>query len=176
MNVLIAYASTEGQTRKIANFIADHVRNRGHKANVFDTSSTLHDVDVNEFDMVILAGSVHQQKHQDCLEIYVVAKRKKLEAMPTLFVSVSLAAAFPDTQHEANRYMNEFVSELGWWPSRMLAVAGAVRHDEYGYYREQILEHVVLDGTHLDDFSEDREFTDWGALANAVDEFVFTGT
>ena len=176
MNVLIAYASTEGQTRKIANFIADHIRRRGHKAKVFDTSSTLQDADVNEFDKVILAGSVHQQKHQDCLEIYVAAKRKKLEARPTLFVSVSLAAAFTDTQHEAKRYMNEFLSELGWQPSRILAVAGAVRHDEYGYYREQILEHVVLDGSHLDDIKGDREFTDWGALANAIDEFVSTET
>ncbi len=176
MNVLIAYASTEGQTRKIANFIADRIQRRGHKAKVFDTSSTLQDADVNEFDKVILAGSVHQQKHQNCLEIYVAAKRKKLDARPTLFVSVSLAAAFTDTQHEAKRYMNEFLSELGWQPSRMLAVAGAVRHDEYGYYREQILEHVVLDGIHLDDVREDREFTDWRALASAVDEFVSTGT
>jgi menaquinone-dependent protoporphyrinogen oxidase len=172
MNVLIAYASTEGQTRKIANFIADHIRSLDHKVKVFDTGSTLHDVDVNEFDKVILAASVHQQKHQDSLEIYVAAKRKKLEVRPTLFVSVSLAAAFTDTQHEATRYMNEFLSELGWQPSSMLAVAGAVRHDEYGYYREQILEHVVLDGIHLDDVREDREFTDWGALASEVDEFV----
>ena len=80
MNILIAYASTEGQTRKIANFIADHIRSLDHKVKVFDTGSTLHDVDVNEFDKVILAASVHQQKHQDSLEIYVAAKRKKLNA------------------------------------------------------------------------------------------------
>ena len=172
MRILIAYASTEGQTKKIAKFIDDHIESRGHRSVVFDTGSTLHDVDVNDFDKVILAGSVHQQKHQDSLEIFVVAKRKKLEARPTLFLSVSLAAAFRDTKAEAQKYIDDFVAGLEWSPVASLAVAGAVQHDEYGYYREQILEHVVLDGSHLDDMKEDREFTDWEAISKAVDEFL----
>jgi menaquinone-dependent protoporphyrinogen oxidase len=174
MKVLIAYASTEGQTRKIADFIAKFIRNQKHEAEIFDTSSMLADVDIDHFDKVILAGSVHQQKHQECLEVFVAAKRKKLNSKPTMFLSVSLAAAFEDTKDQAERYTEEFVSALEWQPSTTLHVGGAVRHDEYGFYREQILDHVVLKGTHLDDFKEDKEFTDWHGLTIAVDKFLST--
>ena len=172
MKVLIAYASTEGQTRKIVEFIGNRVRDRNDEVAVFDTNSTLDDVDVNAFDKVILAGSVHLEKHQENLAIFVVAKREKLQARPSMFVSVSLAAAFADTKTEAERYIADFLAELGWQPTTVLTVAGAVRHGEYGYYREQLLEHFVLDGIHLDDIREDQEFTDWEALSKAVDAFL----
>lgn len=172
MNILIAYATTEGQNRKIAEFVAKHIRGQNNRTVLFDTSSMLQDVDVDDFGKVIVAASVHQRKHQECMEIFVTAKQKKLEAKPSMFFSVSLAAAFNDTMKEARRYTNDFTEALNWQPTKTLCVAGAVRHEEYGFYREQILEHVVLDGTHLDDFTEDQEFTDWHALANAVDEFL----
>ncbi len=172
MKILIAYATTDGQTLKIAEFMAERIRQAGHEAELFDTNSRRDDVDLDQFDKVIVAGSVHQLKHQKCLEIFVFAKREKLEAMPSMFVSVSLASAFPDAHYQAVEYCERFVSDTGWKPDKVAYVAGAVRHEDYGYFREQILEHLVLEGAHYDDLVDDHEFTDWQAVGEAVQSFL----
>ena len=39
MRILIAYGTSEGQTRKIANTVAARVHELGHDAHLFDTAS-----------------------------------------------------------------------------------------------------------------------------------------
>ncbi len=174
MRVLIAYGSTEGQTRKIAETIAGQVRALGHEAKLFDTSGLQGDLHPESFDKIIVAGSVHEERHQESVEIFVVANRKRLQAKPTMFISVSLAAAFEGGQADAQGYAEAFFDNVGWHPAQSLLVSGAVRHDAYGYYKEHILEHVVLENRDLDDPESDHEFTDWNALAKAINEFVGT--
>ena len=174
MKVLIAYGSTEGQTRKISETLAAQIRELGHEVELFDTSGLPGGLHVEEFDKVIMAGSVHEKLHQDSLEIFVVSRLKKLQTKPTMFLSVSLAAAFEDGTTEAKGYVDSFLDKVGWCPTQILLVAGAVRHGEYGYYKEQILEHVVLEGRGLEDTASDHEFTDWEFLAKSIDEFIET--
>jgi menaquinone-dependent protoporphyrinogen oxidase len=172
MRVLIAYGTTEGQTRKIAKAVAAQIGALDHDVELFDTSGLLGELRPESFDRIIVAGSVHEQQHQETLEIFVIANLKKLQAKPTLFISVSLAAAFDNGLSDAQGYVESFVKDVGWQPGQTLLVAGAVRHGEYGYYREQILEHVVLEGRDLDDPQKDHEFTDWKSLAEAIGVFV----
>lgn len=62
--ILIAYGTTEGQTRKICNFLAEQFRLRSFEARVVDTTATPDDLDPAAFDAIIVAGSVHQYRHQ----------------------------------------------------------------------------------------------------------------
>lgn len=48
MTVLVAFATIEGQTRKIAERIALHARERGHEVKLYDTASSV-DPDVDVF-------------------------------------------------------------------------------------------------------------------------------
>ena len=57
-------------------------------------------------------------------------------------------------------------------PTRTLAVAGALRYDEYDYFMEQIVQHVVLEGRDQNQEEGDREFTDWDGLLSTVNEFA----
>ena len=172
MKVLIAYGTTEGQTGKIAGTIAGQIQDLGHEAVLFDTSNPQSDLRADSFDRIIVAGSVHEERHQESVEVFVLAHRDALQAKPTLFLSVSLAAAFEDKAADARRYVDMFLERVDWRPTTTELVAGAVRHAEYDYYREQILAHVVLEGRDLDDPESDQEFTDWGALAKAVEAFL----
>ena len=172
MKLLIAYGTTEGQTRKIAEAVATQIGELGHDVEVFDTTGLLGERHPETFDKIIVAGSVHEKQHQESVAIFAVANLKKLQAKPTMFISVSLAAAFENGLPDAQGYVDSFIKDVGWQPGQTLLVAGAVRHGEYGYYREHILEHVVLKGRNLDDPESDHEFTDWKSLAKAVDAFV----
>ena len=172
MKILIAYGTTEGQTRKISETLAAQIRELGHAVELFDTSGLPGGLQVESFDRIIIAGSVHERRHQESVEIFVLSRLKQLQTVPTMFLSVSLAAAFEDGLTEAKGYVDSFLEKVDWCPTQSLLVAGAVRHGEYGYYREQILEHVVLEGRALDDPASDHEFTDWAFLARSIAEFV----
>ncbi len=58
--------------------------------------------------------------------------------------------------------------------NELVYVAGAVRHEDFGYFREQILEHLVLEGAHYDDLVDDHEFTDRKAVGEAMQQFLET--
>jgi menaquinone-dependent protoporphyrinogen oxidase len=172
MKVLIAYATTEGQTRKIAEKIAIQVRELGHVAELVDVDSNRHNINVDDFNAVIVAASVHQHDHQDAIEVFVAACRPDLNARPTMFLSVSLSAAFDERRREAQECIARFLEQTGWTPSVSLPVAGALRNEGYDYFQQQILEHVVLKNQMVDHPERDHEFTDWKALADAVEAFL----
>ena len=172
MRVLIAYGTTEGQTGKIVETVAAQITALGHEVELFDTSGLPEGLQPESFDKIIVAGSVHEGLHQEGVELFALGNASKLQAKPTLFISVSLAAAFDSSLADAQGYVDSFVKEGGWQPDKSLLVAGAVRHGEYDYYQEQILEHVVLEDRDIDGPKDDHEFTDWKALAKAIDEFM----
>jgi menaquinone-dependent protoporphyrinogen oxidase len=172
MKVLIAYATIEGQTRKIAEKIADQIRERGHVAESVDMERTRRNISVNDFDAVIIAASVHQQHHQDTVESFVGAHRAALEAKPTMFLSVSVSAAFDEGRGDAKNYITRFIEQTGWTPGVSVPIAGALRTDEYDYFQQQILEHVVLKNRKIDHTEREHEFTDWKELADAVKAFL----
>ena len=144
----------------------------GHDAHLFDTASSPEDLHANSYDKIIVAGSVHHQQHQEFIEVFVTARLAELKTRPTLFLSVSLSAAFSEGTSEARSYVDAFLGSTGWKPTQSLLVAGALRYAEYDYFKEQIIEHVVLKGRKVEGPKGDYEFTDWEALSRAVDSFV----
>lgn len=172
MRVLIAYATTEGQTRKISQAIADQVVELGHEAELLDTARKHRDVHTDDFDSFIVAASVHQDRHQDEIEVFATACLESLTAKPGMFISVSLAAAFEEKAADAAAYISDFTDRTGWTPDQSLAVAGAVRSDEYDYFQQQILEHIILKDQDELRPDEAQEFTDWAGLASSVKEFL----
>ena len=67
MNVLIIYGTTEGQTRKIAEWTATHVRERGHQVELRDSAGLASGSGLETFQAFIFAASVHQECHQDTI-------------------------------------------------------------------------------------------------------------
>jgi menaquinone-dependent protoporphyrinogen oxidase len=171
MRILIAYGTSEGQTRKIAKTIAARLHELGHDVHLFDAAS-FEDLHVGSYDKIIVAGSVHQQRHQESVEVFVMANLAELQKRPTFFLSVSLSAAFPDGMSEAQSYVNAFLVNTGWKPTQSLLIAGALRYDEYDYFKAQIIEHVVLKCREVEGAKGDYEFTDWDCLSRAVESFA----
>lgn len=172
MKFLMIYGTTEGQTRKISEFIAIKLVEAGHEVDVRNSVRRLHDLDVSSYDAAIIAGSVHQRNHQESIANFVIAHRKQLEKLPTLFISVSLSIVFDGSAGEAIDYLEHFIDHTGFRPTKSLLVAGALRFDEYDYFMEQIIEFVVLKDQ--EKIIKDEEFTDWNKLEKDVSAFVGT--
>ncbi len=171
MQVLILFATIEGQTGKIARFLVDQVETLGHTAILRDAGDTL-DETPETFDVAILAAPVHERRHPRDFEAYLEAARENLSAHRTLLISVSLSAAFPEGQDEAAEYVTEMKMRTGVEPDVELLVAGAVKTAKYDYFASQIVRHVVLRDRDYDPDAGEHEFTDWDRLADEVAAFL----
>lgn len=173
MKLLIAYGSTEGQTRKIAEDLAMHIRHSGIDVTVYDAERRARDIQIDKFDAIIVASPVHQKLHHASIRDFAIAHRRLLEAKPSAFISVSLSTAVPGGDADAQEYVDHFIAATGWRPKTNTKVAGAVRFTEYDFFKEQILRHVVFKEKPDDIlFNGDHEFTDWDALHQFADAFV----
>jgi menaquinone-dependent protoporphyrinogen oxidase len=172
VNVLIVYGTTEGQTRKIAEWTATHVRKLGHEVELRDSASSASDSDLATFDAFIIAASVHQERHQDTIINFAIAHHQLLNAKPAAFISVSLSAVLEDEKKEARKYVDRFVSVTGWQPRMSLLLGGALLFTKYDYFQEQIVKFIVMKRGGAESTEHDHEFTDWNALAGFVDGFL----
>ena len=172
MKIVILFETGEGQTRKIAEFIDDLLRRAGQDVTVIDTSEMTSELSLAEADKVILAAPVHERRHPKTFEATVTAARTDLAKRPTLMISVSLKAAFPERLGEAQDYLTEMVMRTGFEPTQQALVAGAVRTASYDYYQSQIVRHVALEGHQVELKNGTQEFTDWDTLAETVTAFV----
>jgi menaquinone-dependent protoporphyrinogen oxidase len=172
LNVLIVYGTTEGQTRKIAEWTATRIRERGHQAELLDSAAAVSDLDFATYDAFIIAASVHQECHQETITSLVIAHLGVLDTKPSAFISVSLSAVLEGARAEAQKYVDSFVSMTGWRPRRTLLLGGALRFTEYDYFQEQIVKFIVMKRGEAPSTGRDREFTDWNALADFVDGFL----
>lgn len=170
MQVLFVYGTTEGQTHKIADFCGKRLVDQGHEVDLYDIGNRRLSREISDFEAVVLAGSVHQERHQEDLENFVFARKQELRTLPSLLISVSLSIAFENGKDAAEGYVRSFVRETEFTPTDILLLGGALKFDKYGYYMNQIIEHVVLKDREM--ITEDREFTDWELLKHTLDAFV----
>ena len=172
MRFLVAYQSIEGQTAKIAKFVEEELTSLGNDVIMFNTADAGPAPSFDEIDQIVLAAPVHERRHPQGFEVFLRANQDKLNARPTLFLSVSLNAAFHEGIPEANDYATEMKMRTGLNTTRDLLVAGAINTGEYDYYARQVLRWVVMRGRDFDPNVQQHEFTDWDVLRLAVTKFA----
>lgn len=165
MKIMIAYATTEGQTRRIARRLADHMADLDHSTELLALRDA-NDVDLGRFDGVILAASVHMNTYQRPLTEFAARQSAELNNMPTLFLSVSLSASGHDAEdwRGLERIAEDLTEATGWTPGRTLQVAGAYVPSQYDILRGFVMRRILLAKDPTVDPGEDHEFTDWTSL------------
>lgn len=173
MKLLVLYATTEGQTRKIARHVADRLADAGHGVELLNATEA-EGLDPGRFDRAVLAGSLHAGGYQAALAGFAQRHAAALNAMPTLFLAVSLSAAGDDAEDWAGltKCLDAFLSETGWTPGHIAHVAGAFRFSEYGFLKSWAMRRIaaVKDPEARPD--QDREYTDWAALDRTVEGWM----
>ncbi|MCU0855135.1 MAG: protoporphyrinogen oxidase [Rhodobacteraceae bacterium] len=173
MHILIGYATSEGQTQKIADFAAEHLRAHGHDVEL----RSLEDaggVEPGRFDGVILAGSVHVGGYQKALTRFATDHAATLNAERDLFLSVSLTAAGDNAEDWAGlqKIIERFVADTGWTPDRIEHVAGAFRFTQYSVFEAWAMRKIAKARDPGIDTHSDTEYTDWQKLAAVLDDWA----
>ncbi|MCU4802084.1 flavodoxin domain-containing protein [Halobacteria archaeon HArc-gm2] len=172
---LVCYGTGEGQTARIADRIVDALGERGHDATAVDAADRPADLDVEDFDAVLVGSSIHAGKHQSEVAAFVEANREALAERPTAFFQVSMSSATEEGATQAAEYVESFLGDTGWHPDRIAQFGGALRFSEFGFLKRLLVRQVMKREMPDLDTSEDVEFTDWQAVddfANDVAAFV----
>ena len=178
------YATREGHTRRIAEYLARALRARGVKVELADVGAAPQpQLDVSRYAAVVLAASIHMGKHERSMIGFVRAHRVALEGLPTAFLSVSLSqAAVEDPEAdparkrraaaEVAKTIERFVRTTGFRPTRVRPVAGALLYRQYGVALRLLMRFISGVVGASTDTSRDHEYTDWKALAHFADEMA----
>ena len=174
MNIVIIYGTTEGQTRKISEFLKTECENAGHTVSIFDGTAT--PPAPQNFDAVIIGASVHAGKYQSSVVHYAKEHHQALNEMPSAFFSVSLTAAGDNAESwkELEAITNKFLKEADWKPAAVEQVAGALLYTEYDFFKRFIMRMISKKAGGGTDTKQDYEYTDWEKVRTFLRNFLAT--
>jgi menaquinone-dependent protoporphyrinogen oxidase len=179
----IFYATREGQTEKIARFVAESFKKREFETAVVNLGNNTSRIDLLTYSAVVLAASVHAGKHESEVVRFVKDNRDALESLPAAFLSVTLSEAGVErpsaTEAERARFaadvqkmLDAFYDDTGWRPRRVQPVAGALLYTHYNFLVRFVMKRIARSAGAETDTSRDYEYTDWNALDRFVEHFA----
>lgn len=178
----VCYATRTGHTQRIAEYVARILRSRGVDTQLLNLSSRNAADALTGCAGIILAASVRAGKHEPEMVDFVMKQKAKLDAIPSLFLSVSLSevGAERDTGSaedrercatDVRRVIESFIAKTGWRPARVKPVAGALMYSKYNPLIRWVMKRIAKKEHADTDTSRDYDYTDWNSLGRIVEEF-----
>ena len=175
-DVLVIYATVEGQSRKIAEHVCDHTVRLGRNARVLDAANTPHDLALSTYDAVLVVAPIHMGRHHQAAVHFARDNAPRLQKGGAALISVSMHAAElePGDLDECRLYVDELAAETGWIPEATYYAAGALKFATYDFFKRWMMRRIVADkGLEKEQANRDElEFTDWRALEMFVEGFL----
>jgi menaquinone-dependent protoporphyrinogen oxidase len=161
---LVIYGTTDGQTAKIANALANDLRSLGATAEVVNAASS--PPSPSAYRVVVVAASVHAGGYQSDVMRWLRQHVDSLSARPTAFVSVCLGVLQHDpvVDRELDTIMSRFFSKTAWTPTIHKVVAGALPYTRYNVFKRWMMRRIVRKVGGDTDVTRDYEYTDWADL------------
>lgn len=164
-NVVIIYATREGQTEKIARRIVKTLAVQGHAVELFNADEAV-PLDVERFQVVIIGGPIHAGGYPRSIVRFARVHRELLERIPSAFFSVGLAVASrtSDGRAQTLELVEKFVKQTGWRPRHVELIAGALPYSKYNFLIRFIMRRIAAKEGGDTDTSRDYEYTNWPAV------------
>ncbi len=166
MNILIIYASIDGQTKKISEYLAEKINK--------DSSVTLvaiddiSSVELNDFEMIILGAAIRYSKYNKKVYKFVKQNKELLKSKKNAFFTVSGSARKDGKDNPAtNTYVNKFIAKSNWQPQQMAIFAGRINYSLYGFFDKHFIRFIMKLTSGPTELDTNIEFTNW----QKVDEF-----
>ena len=174
MNILILYATLEGQTAKIAEHIAQDLRNKDNQVITLPGDHLPADFKLESYDAAIIGGSIHMGHHPNYLKKFVKQHHDWLNNHPSALFTVCMAinSQRPESRQEAANFSETFSRETQWQPTQTATFAGAVKYTQYGFLTRFVMKRISKREGGNTDTSQDHEYTDWDAVDRFTEQFA----
>jgi menaquinone-dependent protoporphyrinogen oxidase len=166
-DIPVFYATTEGQTRRIAERLAQLLRARGFMSAAIDVATPeASAIDWRKVRGAFLGASLHGGKHQASAFAFAHSHAGELSAVPSTFFSVSLSAASAHARElgAARKLAEAFATQTHWRPRRIACIPGRLAYTQYGFFKRMLMKQIAKCQHASTDTSRDHEYTDWRAV------------
>lgn len=171
MKALILFSSRDGQTREIAFYIANQLKEE-RECDVFNIE-LIQEIDWAQYDRVLIGASIRYGHFQPSVGKFVKRHLKALQQRATGFYSVNLTARKPEKRTpQTNAYTRKFLLESPWEPGCCAVFAGALRYPRYGFFDRIMIQLIMRMTKGETDTSKEVEYTDWQQVARFAHEFA----
>src|SRR3954468_9645453 len=176
-DVPVFFATSEGQTQRIAERFAAALRRDGVNSVAIDIGK----LDGGPIDWTgvrgaIVGASLHIGKHQRVARAFIATYAPQLNVLPSLFYSVSLSAASQDGEsvRKAQAIADAFPIANGWRPQAVISLAGRLAYSQYNFIVRLLMKRIARTEGAPVDTSRNYEFTNWTRVDNLAREFATT--
>lgn len=165
-HLLVWYATHEGQTRKIAEYICQQAQGYVVEWCLLNETPSR---PLEQYDRVLVAASIRYGHFPAVLRRQVSVHHESLTRAQAAFIGVCLTARKPGKDTAAtNPYLRKWLRASQWQPSVCAVFAGALRYSRYNTWQRSIIQLIMWMTGGSRDTSQDIEYTNWAS----VDEFA----
>lgn len=158
--ILLIYASVDGQTKKISNFLSEQLEQEGKKMVLYDVDEF--DGKLENFDKIIIGSSIRYGVHHKSLIEFINVNKHILDLRKTAFFSVNLVARKPEkNQANTNPYVIKFFKEIAWRPTIVEVFAGKLDYKKYPFFDRIMIQFIMWITKGPTDKNTKIEYTDW---------------
>ncbi|WP_027710329.1 menaquinone-dependent protoporphyrinogen IX dehydrogenase [Zooshikella ganghwensis] len=169
--VLLLYYSRDGQTKKIMQFIAQHMSCQLSTCVVALTANG-ESINIEKYSAVLIAGGVRHGAHPKALTRWIKVHSQQLDAKQTGLISVNLTARKVNRdQIDSNPYLKKWLLELNFRPDMVGVFAGALQYSKYALTDKLLVKLIMKMTNGPTDTSKDYEFTDWSQVTDFSNKF-----
>jgi menaquinone-dependent protoporphyrinogen oxidase len=166
-NILIAYSTTDGHTKRICERLQRVIEGQAHKVTLAPINDE-RQVKLDSFDTVVIGASIRYGRHRPQVFEFIRKNQQALGDRPNAFFSVNIVARKAEkNEPETNPYMQKFLRQVAWSPEKLAVFAGKIDYPMYAFWDRQIIRFIMWMTKGPTDPHAVVEFTDW----DKVDDF-----
>jgi len=174
MDVLRLYATLEGQTAKIAQYVAQTLRNCDQYVAIHTIAQLPVNFTLDVYDAIIIGAPVHMGQYPKLLKIFARQHHDWLNQHPSALYTVCMAinSQRPESRQQAAGYVEKFLGDTQWQPTQTITLAGAIKYTRYGFVTRYIMKRIARREGNSTDTTRDHEYTDWEAVTRFAQKFA----
>ena len=161
--MLLLYASVDGQTLKIANFLVEEFKQKGQEVSLVEIDAFKDKLE--NFGKVIIGCSIRYGVHHKSVIDFINQNKESLDKHQSVFFSVNLVARKPEkNQADTNPYVIKFFKTITWKPTLVEVFAGKLDYKKYPFFDRIMIQLIMWMTKGPTDSNAKIEYTDWNRV------------
>ena len=157
--ILIIHSSVDGHTMHIC----ERIRSFREDLDIDIISlPKTRNISLNKYEMIIIGASIRYGNYRKELFEFIDENINIIHSMKNAFFSVNVVARKVEkSTPNKNPYMQKFLADTSWRPTKKEVFAGKVDYPNYGFFDKNIIRLIMFLTKGPTDTTRCYEFTDW---------------
>lgn len=161
MKTLILYFTTDGQTKKIAEKLAQVITHEVELISLKEQAVDFAQKIVNA-DQIVIGASIRYGHFNPLVYQFIEQHYTTLNQKKTAFYGVNLTARKENRKTpQTNTYIRKFLTKIKWQPNHVEVIAGALFYPRYNLFDRTMIRLIMKLTKGDTDTKKEYEYTDW---------------